>query len=337
VKYLVVFVMSLGVAACSSTQSNSVMPGQPAAQLNAARRPLATGDFLGCPYPSGDVWQTDITNSPLSPASAKNIKATIDGGGNSPFAAGVIRTGPNNTTNQYVNMANNSTPMVAVRPKVKYHTPKSPEPWVFTPPFYIEPMANAHAMVLQTAACQYYETYSTTAKPKTHRLLAYSGTFVDLTQPFSRPAWGGCSTPACIPLGLLAVRPEELAAGAITHALGWDAVARSVSKTACVSPAAVALCTDNLKYAGPRAEAVNAMPAGAHIRLKKSFDISGFHPEAKIVAAALQQYGAYLFGTGEQSLIPFVNDVKGAPVWDANDDSDLHSISIDDFEVVQAP
>jgi hypothetical protein len=192
-------------------------------------------------------------------------------------------------------------------------------------------------MVLQKDACQYYETYSTTAKRIGRQLSAYSGTFVDLTQPFSRPATGGCSTSACIPIGLLAVRPEELAAGVINHALGWDAISGSVSKSACISPAAVTGCSAGRSYKGPRSEASKAMPAGAHIRLKASFDISHFHPEAKIVATALRHYGAYLFDTGTQNLIPFVNDVNGAPAWNSDDQSDLGSISIGDFDVVNAP
>lgn len=339
-KYLVTLLLALGLAACNGNgnPSTSLLPGQPAGQPNLARQGHASGGaFLGCPYPSGDVWQTDISTAPLSPTSAKNIKATIDGHGNGSFTAGVIVKSPNNVTDKYINMANGATRTFVVHPKLKYHTPKSPEPWVFSPAFAIESLPNAHAMVLQTDACQYYETYQTTAKPATHRLSAASGTFIELTQPFVRPAVGGCSTSSCIPIGLLAVRPEELAAGAVTHALGWDGVTFSVSRTACVSPAAVANCTGGRAYKGPRREAANAMPAGAHIRLKASVDISGFNPEAKTVAAALKQYGAYLYDTGSQNLIPFVNDVNGAPAWTSSDAHDLETLSIADFDVVNAP
>ncbi|HEY1656094.1 MAG TPA: hypothetical protein VGF86_13370 [Candidatus Tumulicola sp.] len=336
-KYLVVLSLAISVAACSGSPSASVVPGHTDAQQTAVRAASTPSGFLGCPYPSGDVWQTNVTSKAMVNTSSANIKATVDGGGDGGFTAGVIVASPNNVTNEYINMASGSTPMVVVHPKVAYHTPKSPEPWVFNPAFYIEPIANAHAMVLQSDACQYYETYKTTAKKNLHRLSAYSGTYVDLTQAFVRPDRGACSTSSCIPIGLLAVRPEELAAGAIAHALGWNAVTRSVSKTACVSPAAVANCTDGRGYKGPKGERAKAMPAGAHIRLKASFDISGFHPEAKIVAAALQQYGAYLYDTGSQNLIPFVNDVHGAPMWTSDDERDLETINIGNFDVVDAP
>jgi hypothetical protein len=336
VKYLIVLVLAFGVVACSGNPSASVVPGSISSDRSNALRPLSTASFLGCPYPSGDVWQTDITTQNTAPLSAANVKATIDGHGGGAFTAGVILRNPN-VTNEYVNLANNSTPMVAVSPKVSYHTPKSPEPWVFSPPFRIEPTPNAHAMVLQTDVCQYYETYKTTSKPKVHNLSAYSGTFIDLTQPFSRPATGGCSTSSCIPIGLLAVRPEELSAGVITHALGWDGVTGSVSRLACVNPAAAGNCTNDRAYQGPVGERGKAMPAGAHIRLKSSFNTSGFHPEAMIVANALKQYGAYLYDAGSQNLIPFVNDASGAPAWTSSDEHDLESISIANFDVVTPP
>lgn len=337
-KYLLGLSLALTLVACSNNASNSLVPvSNPVAQQPNGLHALTGGNFLGCSYPSGDVWQTDISQTPVKASSQANIKATIDGGGGGGFSAGVVVKQPQNVTNEYINLANNSTPMIVVHPRVRYHTPKSPQPWTFKPPFYIEPIANAHAMVLQTDACQYYETYKTTAKPKLHRLFAYSGAYVDLTQPFTRPAEGGCSTSSCIPIGLVAVRPEELAAGAISHALGWNAVTGSVSRTACVSPAAIADCTNGVGYKGPAAERRKAMPAGSHLRLKASFDISGFHPEAKIVAAALQKYGAYLYDAGSQNLIPFVNDKNGAPTWTSDDEHDLESLSISNFDVVNAP
>lgn len=337
-KYLLGLSLALGLVACSTAAPNSPLPApnSGAPQPNGVRQ-FSAGTFLGCAYPSGDVWQTDISQKPVKAGSQANIKATIDGGGSGGFTAGVIVKAPQNVTNEYVNLANHSTPMIAVHPRVRYHIPKSPEPWTFKPPFYIEPIANAHAMVLQTDACQYYETYKTAAKPALKKLLAYSGTYVDLTQPFVRPAEGGCSTSSCIPIGLLAVRPEELTAGLISHALGWNAVTGSVSKSACVSPAAIADCTNGRGYKGPAGERRKAMPAGSHIRLKASFDISNFHPEAKIVAAALKQYGAYLYDAGSQNLIPFVNDTYGAPAWTSDDEHDLESISIANFDVVGAP
>ena len=79
------------------------------------------------------------------------------------------------------------------------------------------------------------------------------------------------------------------------------------------------------------------MPYGAHIRLKASFNDSSFPKEAKIVAEALKNYGAYGYDTGCCNSIVFVNDVNGAPVWTSADESAITSLTISNFDVVVAP
>ncbi|HEY1654253.1 MAG TPA: hypothetical protein VGF86_03980 [Candidatus Tumulicola sp.] len=326
---LAALVLLAQLVACNGTQPASPLPAQP--DVFAGNSPPAGEKFLGCPYPSGDVWTTDVTHAPLSPNSAANIKATVDARGGGFFTAAA------NPTSEYVNQANSSTPLHVVRPLSPDHVPKSPEAWKFSPPFYVEPFSDAHAMVLRTDICHLYETYGTVADARTHTLSAISGEFVDLTKPFVRPSRGACSTATCIPLALLAIRPEELRAGVVRHALGWDAVQHSLSLAACVSPAAQTHCTDRLRYDGPPGEASYAMPYGAHIRLRASFDNSAFPLEARIVAEALKHYGAYLFDTGCCNTIPFVNDVNGSPRWTPADDAALKKIQLDSFDVVQPP
>jgi hypothetical protein len=281
--------------------------------------------FLSCDYPSGDVYQKTIPARKLDPNSAAYLKAMADAGGDSGFVANAP------TTDELINMADNSTPMVPVTPKVKWHTPVTPIP--FQSDFYIEPLSDAHLLVLQTDTCQYYEGYDTTNNGSS--LAQYSSEAIDLTQPFVRPKTGGGSTASGIPFGMLAVRPEELAAGHIQHALGWDSIAHTMSQTACVSPAGVTDCTDDLPYTGPPSD--TPMPYGSHARLKKSFNISAFAPEAKTVAQALKYYGAYIYDTGCCNTIVFVNDASGAPTWTSADAASLKTITPADFDIVKTP
>jgi hypothetical protein len=282
-------------------------------------------NFLGCPYPRGDVWQTNIANVSPDPRSSAWIAATMSQGGRGGFAASM-------PTNELINEANNSTPWVTVNPKVKWHKPYSPIPW--SPDFYIEPLSDHHSLVLQSKSCQYYEGYETTYFPG-GQLSTYSNLHVDLTKPFVRPKTGG-STASGIPIGLLAVRPEELAAGVIHHAMGWDAVAGSISQTDCVSPAALTNCTDSIPYKGSAGD--SPMPYGAHARLKRSFTIAGFSREAKIIATAMKTYGLFLYDTGCcDNVVVLVNDVYGSPAWTSDDARDLQTISPKDLEIVPAP
>ena len=286
---------------------------------------------MGCPYPSGDVWQTDISQASPDPNSAAYITAVAQGGGGGSFHAYAP------TTNEYVNLADNTTPLVAVNKQVAWHIPYSPIPWVFKPLYYIEPVSDAHSLVLQTQTCQYYEQYGTKVSPTPNptTLSAYNNQHVDLTAAAVRPSTGATSTASGIPLGLCAVRPEELTAGKIGHALCWDATAHSLSQTACVNPAGITDCTDGLVYDGPSGD--TPMPYGSHIRLKPSVNCAAMHREAGIVCIALQTYGAYAFDTASSNNLIFVNDLNGAPTWTSSDASDLATISIINFDVVPAP
>lgn len=283
--------------------------------------------FLGCPYPSGDVWQTDIFSASPDPNSAAYVTATAQGGGGGSFGAYAP------TTNEKVNSANNSTPLVTVNKQVAWHIPYSPIPWMFSPPFYIEPLSDAHSLVLQTDTCQYYEQYGTKVSGTT--LSAYNNQHVDLTAPFVRPPTGATSTASGVALGLCAVRPEELTAGVISHALCWDATKGSLSKTACVSPAGSTDCTDGLTYNGPPSD--TPAPYGAHIRLKASVNCAAMHREAAIVCTALQHYGAYAMDTASSNELIFINDINGAPTWTSSDSSDLGTISITNFDFLSPP
>jgi hypothetical protein len=310
------------LAACGSSATSPVNTTQ--ALVPDGTQPLS-GKFLGCPYQPGDVWQQSILNAQIDPNSAANIQATIDGGGGGGFSANAP------TTDELINMANIRTPVVPVLGKVKWHTPYSPWPWASN--FFIEPLSDGHAMVLQTQGCFYYEGYNVSYSNGT--LSMYNGGMWNLNTAYVRPATGAISTASGIPLGLLAVRPEELNAGYISHAVGWDGVAYSWSKTACASPAAQTDCTDSLTFKGPSGD--NPMPYGAHIRLKAAFDDSAFPKEAKAVAEALKKFGAYGYDTGCCNTIFFTNDSYGSPTWTSQDASSLRSITISNFDRVVAP
>jgi hypothetical protein len=288
-------------------------------------RALHGDDFLGCPYPSGRVWQTNISNAPVNKNSAAYIAATIAGGGGGDFQIWA----PN--TNEYINDATDSTPMVKVYGYYGWQHPYSPIP--FEPDFYIEPSGDAHLLILQTQDCRYYEGYL--ASYVNEELSEYGGGRWLLKEPFHRPPHGALSTSTGIPIALLAIRPEELSAGIIQHALGWNAVSYSLSETACVSPAGKTDCTDGHPYAGPASD--TPMPYGSHARLMKSFDISSFPREAKIVATALQTYGMYIYDTGCCNTIVAVDDSFGAPTWTSEDEEAIETISPSNLEIVNPP
>lgn len=237
--------------------------------------------FYGCTL--GDPWTTDISQHAVLPNSAAMLQAVIDAGGGGGFSVYV-------PTNETMNVANNATPVVPVH-SISHHTMPA-QPW--QDGFVIEPLSDAHALVVQTDTCQYYELYEASW---TDQVLSAYGGYSGPTATWTRPSSGGCSTATCIPIGFVAIRPEELAAGYIGHVLGWDAKAKTLGTT-CVSPAAPTDCTDGYAYGGPPNEAPNALPYGQRVRLKASFDDSSFTGNAKTIAEALKRFGAVPFDTG---------------------------------------
>ncbi len=75
----------------------------------------------------------------------------------------------------------------------------------------------------------------------------------------------------------------------------------------------------------------NLPPMGMRVRLKASFDISGFSPAMQVILRAMKKYGMILADNGSNWY------VSGAPDSRWNDDelNTLKAIKGSDFEVVQ--
>jgi hypothetical protein len=104
-----------------------------------------------------------------------------------------------------------------------------------------------------------------------------------------------------------ALRPEEIAAGVIPHALALMTPATRSGYIAC--PAT------NTDGASSNA---NAIPEGAQIQLDPSFNVAAqsWAPWQQTIAVALQQYGAFVNDTGGSMALYAVNDInQGNVTW----------------------
>ena len=70
---------------------------------------------------------------------------------------------------------------------------------------------------------------------------------------------------------------------------------------------------------------------GMRMRLKASFDISGFSPEDQVILTALKQYGAIMADNGSSMYIGGATDLR----WNNDHLGDLRQVTASDFEVVQ--
>lgn len=110
-----------------------------------------------------------------------------------------------------------------------------------------------------------------------------------------------------------------MAAGQINHALRFTLQS---SQAAFIPPAS--------HWAANSTNAL-AAPMGMRLRLKASFDISGFSAANQVILAALKKYGMIMADNGSSMYI------SGAPNdgWNNDDLHNLDGVTASDFEVIQ--
>src|SRR5690348_4078478 len=145
--------------------------------------------------------------------------------------------------------------------------------------------SDRHALVVDKNRCQLYELYNLQNFTNGQTPQAGSGAVWDLTSNAMRPDGWTSADAAGLPITPLLLRPDEIVAGSITHAIRFTAHCTSAAYTWPASHEA-GLCG-------------STYPAmGARFRLRSTFDISGFSPATQVVLRAFQHYGLILADNG---------------------------------------
>jgi hypothetical protein len=174
-----------------------------------------------------------------------------------------------------------------------------------------------HVLVLEKDGCWLYELYS--AYPT--GLLSWraaSTAIWDMTSAQTRPYTWTSADAAGLPIFPGLVRYDEVAAGAIKHAVRFTV---PVTQEAFVLPA-THWASNNTDPTLP--------PMGTRLRLKAGFDISGFSASNQVILKALKKYGMILADNGSGVYISGAPDSR----WDNDDLSALKSITASSFEVI---
>ena len=269
--------------------------------------------YDGCPYFTDGTFTSNVSSVAAISASASEISAT----------AAVNDTAFNFyvPADEQVNVATNATALYTVNQKVSYHSFNFQVPWQSG--YFIEPLSDGHATVVQKDTCALYAFYQ--ASWNGSSFSAYSGAEYNLDGAFVPQ--GNADTASGIPIYAVAVKPEEIQALSIQHALGFSAPAHAPANQ-YVFPAS---STDGLS--GPS----GGVPYGARLRLNASFSTAGLGPQATAIANALKTYGMYLYDTGCCYNIVHDDAVGGqASPFNSSDINGLMSkLHITDFQVVQ--
>jgi len=276
-----------------------------------------------CPmFPSDNVWNTDISSLPVDPHSAAWLSSMHSATTNLHPDFGPSGD-PSNPYGMPYAVAPPLTPKIFLT--FDYAGESDPGPYPFTASTPIEggsaSTGDRHALMVDPSTCDLYELYDARYSPSGST--AGSGAIWNLNSNALRPAGWTSADAAGLPIlpGLL--RYDEVQSGSITHAIRMTA---ERTDTSYLWPA---------RHEAGSASDPNLPPMGARFRLKASFDISGYSPQAQVVLRAMQHYGLiladngsnwYFGGTADtgwpQSLVDELKQVP-ASAFDAVDESSL--------------
>jgi hypothetical protein len=293
----------------------SVPPNETVIPLAATPAPAPGGQptIGGCPvFPADNPWNQDISAMPVDANSATYI-ANIGGGNlHADFGGGGAYGIP------YI-VVPQSQPMVPIN-FTAYGDESDPGPYPIPLTAPVEGASSStgdrHVLAVQQGTCKLYELFS--AYPGAGAWDAGSGAVFDLRSNALRPDTWTSADAAGLPITAGLVRYDEVAAGQINHAVRFTV---NTVRKAWVHPAT---------HYGTSTSATR-IPYGAKLRLKASYDISGFHGEALVILTALKKYGMIVADQGSSWYITGDAD----PRWDDNDLNQLKGVPGNMFEVVQ--
>ena len=270
------------------------------------------------PFPADSAWNKDISGSAVDPNSSAIISLIGPTTSVHPdFGAGLY-------AGSYMGIpytiVDSTQPNVTINFNA-YGDESDPGPMPIPANANIEgypnPSGDQHVLVLDKSSCWLYELYG--ASPGSGGTWnAGSAAVWDLLENQQRP-WSWTSADAAgLPIFPGLVRYDEVAAGKINHALRFTL---QKSRAAFIPPAThwAANSTDP-----------SAAPMGMRMRLRASFDVSGFSAQNQVILNALKKYGMIMADNGSSMF------VSGAPDdrWDNNDLHQLSLVKASDFEVL---
>jgi len=271
------------------------------------------------PFQSTSLWNTDISNAPVDPNSANYIN----------FIGSTVTLHPDFGAGTFHNQTIGVPYQVVAGTQAKvpvtlgaFFDESDPGPEPIPSNALIEGYpkpgnGDRHVLVLEKDGCWLYELYH--ASLSKGNWSADSTAIWDMTINELRPYTWTSADAAGLPVFVGLARYDEVAAGAINHALRFTV---PTTQRAFVLPATHWASTNT---------STNAPPMGLRLRLKASFDISGYPADDQVILTAMKKYGLILADNGSGIFISGAPDNR----WNNADLNLLKQITASNFEVVQ--
>ncbi|MGH9132915.1 MAG: hypothetical protein ACRDZZ_03200 [Ilumatobacteraceae bacterium] len=289
---------------------------EPARVGRQAVRVTPPGPSLGgCSvFPADNAWNQDVSELPLHPRSS-SIIARIQGDGGD-YLHPDFGENPDYGIPYVVVPA--AQPLVPIT-YTDYGDESDPGPFPIPLDAPVEgggAGGDRHVLVLRQGTCDLFELY--VGRRNGAGWDAASGARFDLTSNALRPLGWTSADAAGLPILPGLVRYDEVAAGSIRHAIR---VTFSETQRGYILPAT--------HFASASTDP-DRPPMGMRLRLSASYDVSQLTGQARVIAAAMQQYGLIVADNGSNWFF------QGAPSpgWDDDDLNQLKQIPGTAFEVV---
>jgi hypothetical protein len=261
-------------------------------------------------FPSTNVWNQRVDRLPVRPDSER-LKRTI--GLDAPLHPDFSDADADGYGIPF-NVVDASTPRSSVSFTWPDESDAGPYPIPADP--LIEGGSDRHILMVDRDSCILYELYA--AQRSNGRWTAGSGAIWSLRSNALRPKGWTSADAAGLPILPGLARYDEVAAGAILHALRFTV---PETRRAFIYPA---------RHFASDLTGSQFPPMGLRVRLKRNVDISGFGPQSRVILRALKRYGMILADNGSPWFVTGAPD----PGWDDDELHHLQQITGRDFEVV---
>ncbi|HEX4804585.1 MAG TPA: hypothetical protein VFU94_01685 [Conexibacter sp.] len=275
--------------------------------------------MAGCPvFPATSAWNQRVDRLPVARNSATLIRSIGLGAHvHADFGSGTWDGGPIGIPYTVVRAGQRRVPV-----GFDYASESDRGPYPIPAKARIEggPYATGdrHVLIVDRSACKLYELYDAHPLRGGRSWHAGSGATFDLRSNALRPKGWTSADAAGLPILPGLARYDEVAQGAILHALRFTAPR---TRTAFVWPA---------RHEAGASPSPALPPMGLRVRLRRGASLNGLPPQAKIVALAMQRYGLLLADNGSPWYVSGAPD----PRWSNDQLHALDRFTGKDFEVV---
>jgi hypothetical protein len=301
------------------TATNTTTPHTPTRTRTATRTrtPTPSAGLPCAMFPANNIWNRNIAALPTHVLSNSYINSIGAGTALHPdFGSGLWDGGPIGIP--YITVPG-SQPRVPVRFDYDDESDPGPYPVPTNAPIEGGPSSDGdrHVLIVDRDACVLYEMYS--SYPQADGSWdAGSGARWQLTSNALRPDTWTSADAAGLPILPGLVRYDEVASGAIRHALRFTS---DTTQQAYLWPAR--------HYASDDTNP-NQPPMGLRVRLKAGVNISGYPTQLRVILQALKDYGMFLADNGSSWYISGAPDER----WDNDVLHLIDNLHGSDFEAV---